>query len=177
MLHSRGRVMSDSTLRIRIVDSVRHFLSVHSCITVYCKQHRRGQVGTVAWCYCACLFPPVLPPMFSCQTTFVVFVGGSLQTLLLASLNLGTLDRIQLNQVHVGLTQICQDLLRYWTHCAVMSFLDNWCQAGTILHLFHRIMYRVVNYLKSLNQACPLFIFDEELWCAPSHNWGDHYSM
>ena len=90
-------VMSDSTLRIRIVDSVRHFLSVHSCITVYCKQHRRGQVGTVAWCYCACLFPPVLPPMFSCQTTFVVFVGGSLQTLLLASLNLGTLDRIQLN--------------------------------------------------------------------------------
>ena len=50
VVRSRGRVMIVSTLRIRI-PSVRHFLSVHFCITVYCSSTGGGKWADKQVCF------------------------------------------------------------------------------------------------------------------------------
>ena len=50
VVRSRGRVMIVSTLRIRI-PSVRHFLSVHFRITVYCSSTGGGKWADKQVCF------------------------------------------------------------------------------------------------------------------------------
>ena len=119
MLHSRGRVMNDSTLRIRIARFGPSFSLCSFCITVAAQEGASGQSAVSAF---ACLPPLVLQPMFCCQTTFVVCVGGSQLPIVLGFTPLEIFDGNTSPKVHAGLRQVTRTYLVIELHCVVMSW-------------------------------------------------------
>ena len=113
--------MNDSTLRIRIDNRSVIFLSVHFCITLSAAQE--GASGqTSKQCWLACLPSLVLQPIFCCQTTFVVCVGGSQLPIVLGFTPLEIFDGNTSQKVHAGLRQVTRTYLVIELPCVVMSW-------------------------------------------------------
>ena len=118
MLHSRGRVMNDSTLRIRIARFGPSFSLCSLCITVAAQEGASGQSAGSA-------LPVSL--LLCCNLYFVVkllllFVWAEANFLFcLASLHLRSLMEIHLLKVHAGLRQVTRTYLVIELPCVVMS--------------------------------------------------------